>query len=246
VPTEEGQAFYREVERSFIGLKSLESAAKSIREFGTGRLRVAAAPSYSLGFLPRVLRQFLAEVPSATVSVHTNSSTSVEHWTASQFCDIGLASLVSDDTSVVVERLADMKAVCVLPPGHHLAAKARVFPADLQGESFVSVSPGDGKRQRIDQVFEDAQVARKLHVETQYGAAMCTMVGLGLGVSLVSPLVARDYLHTGLIVRPFVSDLTFPTYLLSSPHRPLSLLAKQFAALLKRLFAAEILDAQEG
>jgi DNA-binding transcriptional LysR family regulator len=72
------------------------------------------------------------------------------------------------------------------------------------------------------------------------------MVGLALGVSLVSPLVARDYLHTGVIVRPFVSDLTFPTYLLSSPHRPLSLLAEQFAALLKRLFAAEILDAQEG
>jgi DNA-binding transcriptional LysR family regulator len=246
VPTEEGQAFYREVERSFIGLKSLESAARSIREFGTGRLRVAAAPSYSLGFLPRVLRQFLVEAPSVTVSVHTNSSTSVEHWTASQFCDLGLVSLVSDDTSVVVERLGDMKAVCVLPPGHRLAAKERILPADLQGESFVSVSPGDGKRQRIDKIFEDAQVIRKLHVETQYGAAMCTMVGLGLGVSLVSPLVARDYLHTGLIVRPFVSDLTFPTYFLSSAHRPLSLLAEQFAALLKRLFAAEILDTQEG
>jgi DNA-binding transcriptional LysR family regulator len=116
VPTEEGQAFYREVERSFIGLQSLESAAKSIREFGTGRLRVAAAPSYSLGFLPRVLRQFLAQVPSATVSVHTNSSTSIEHWTASQFCDIGLASLVSDETSVVVERLPDMKACACCHP----------------------------------------------------------------------------------------------------------------------------------
>src|SRR5687767_4854446 len=76
LPTDEGQAFYREVERSFIGLKSLESAAQSIREFGTGRLRVAAAPSYSLGFLPRVLRQFLVEAPSANVSLHTNSSTS--------------------------------------------------------------------------------------------------------------------------------------------------------------------------
>ena len=44
------------------------------------------------------------------------------------------------------------------------------------------------------------------------------------------------------VVRPFVSDLTFPTFLLSSPHRPLSLLAKEFAALLKRMFAEEIPD----
>jgi DNA-binding transcriptional LysR family regulator len=240
VPTDEGQAFYREVERSFIGLKSLEAAAKNIREFGTGRLRVAAAPSYSLGFVPRVLRQFFALAPSATVFLHTSTSTLIEQWTASHFCDIGLTSLVSEDTSLVVERLGDMKAVCVLPPGHRLAAKARILLADLEGESFVSTSHGDGKRERIDKLFEDAKVTRKLHIETQYGAAMCNLVGQGLGVSLVSPLVARDYQHTGIVVRPFESDLTFPTFLLSSAHRPRSVLANEFAALLKRLFAAEI------
>ena len=48
IPTQEGQAFFQEVERAFVGLDSLKLSAKNIRNLGTGRLRVAAVPSNGL------------------------------------------------------------------------------------------------------------------------------------------------------------------------------------------------------
>lgn len=43
-PTQDGSRFFQEVEKTFIGLAGLESAAASIRSFSASRLSVAAMP----------------------------------------------------------------------------------------------------------------------------------------------------------------------------------------------------------
>ncbi|KTT04623.1 LysR family transcriptional regulator, partial [Pseudomonas oryzihabitans] len=55
-------------------------------------------------------------------------------------------------------------------------------------------------------------------------------VGLGLGVSIVSPLVALDYLHAGLEMRPFRPAIRFTSYLLLADHKPAGNLTLAFAA----------------
>ncbi|WP_240158071.1 MotA/TolQ/ExbB proton channel family protein, partial [Burkholderia sp. Tr-860] len=47
--TDAGTAFYREVDRSFVGLEKLGQAAREIRQFGSGRLRLVAAPTLAEG-----------------------------------------------------------------------------------------------------------------------------------------------------------------------------------------------------
>src|SRR4051812_40835381 len=58
LPTPAGLSFYREVERSFLGLENLAHAARDIRALGTGRLRIAAMPVVALGFIPRCIKRF--------------------------------------------------------------------------------------------------------------------------------------------------------------------------------------------
>jgi DNA-binding transcriptional LysR family regulator len=240
VPTEEGAAFYREVERTFIGLSDLAAAAGRIRNFGTGRLRIAAAPSLALGFLPRVMQRFTQDNPNVTISIHTNTSATVEHWTSSHFCDLGLAVEVSDSSRPEVEHLGDAAGVCIAPPGHRLASLKTVRPEDLRGQAFIALSHGDGIRPRIDAIFEQAGVERPMPHEIQYAAGICTMVGLGLGVSIVNPIVAHDYRHMGIVTRPFLPSIGFPAYLLWSPHRARGLLADQFAAMIRSTLAEEL------
>lgn len=240
IPTEEGRAFYREVERAFISLKDLSNVADSIRHVGSGRLRIAAAPSLALGFLPRVVQRFMQQCPNVSISIHTNTSATVEHWTASQFCDLGLVVALSDAASVGVERLSDANGVCILPPGHRLSRQKTIRATDLRGEPFIALSQGDGVRPQIDAVFERAGVERAMPLEIQYAAEVCAMVGLGLGISIVSPIVARDYLHMGIATRPFSPAITFPAYLLSPPHRPMGPLAEQFAEMVRTTLAEEL------
>lgn len=239
VPTDEGAAFYREVERAFIGLKDLSAAASSIRDIGNGRLRIAAAPSLALGFLPRVVQRFTRQCPNVAISIHTNTSATVEHWTASHFCDLGLAVAVSDDAAGV-EHLGDAAGVCIVPPGHRLASLDAVQAADLHGESFIALSHGDGIRPQIDALFERAGVERLMPIEVQYAAGVCAMVGLGLGVSILHPIVVRDYLHMGIVMRPFSPSISFPTYLLTPPQRPPGRLVEQFADVIRATLADEL------
>src|SRR3546814_11148768 len=90
---------------------------------------------------------------------------------------------------------------CILPPGHRLADRAYIEPADLAGEPFISLMHGDRTRRRVDRIFEDAGVERDLVVETQYAITHCNLVTLGVGCSIVNPATAIGFVSQGQIGR---------------------------------------------
>jgi DNA-binding transcriptional LysR family regulator len=236
LPTDEGAALFVDVERAFVGLQSLEHSAQNIRRGGTGQLRIAAVPSLSLTLLPRVIQRFRQENPEAAISIHTNDSPMVAHWAASQFCHVGLASYVGDDMpGVRTRKICDVPGVCVFPKGHRLSALAAVKPQDLYGEEFISLSLNDGSRTRVDRAFAGDKEHRKLNLETPYAATVCSLVALGLGVSIVSPMVAQEYLHMGIDTRPFAPQIRFSTYLLLPEDRPQSVLSQRFSVLIEEM-----------
>ncbi|GGJ79727.1 LysR substrate-binding domain-containing protein [Pseudomonas matsuisoli] len=243
MPTEEGKALFRDVERAFVGLKSLEESVQRIRQVGTGRLRIGAVPSMSLTILPRVVQRFRQLYPKVAVSVHTSDSATVAHWAASQFCDFGLVTYVGDETpGIVPELICDVPGVCILPPEHHLSAASVIRVEDLAGEEFISLLHSDGTRLRIDHFFQSVGVKRLLSLETHFAATICMMVGMGMGVSLVSPWVASEYRHTGIQVRPFSPDFRFSSYLLHPAHTAESTLSQRFTTVLESMMR----DAVEG
>ncbi|MEX3760189.1 LysR substrate-binding domain-containing protein [Paraburkholderia phenoliruptrix] len=235
IPTSEGEAFFREVERAFVGLQGLANAAAQIRNLGSGRLRIAAMPSAGMTLVPHAIKRFVELFPEVTVSLHVNTSATVNHWTASQFCDLGVAVYVSEASDCEVEQLSDVAAVCVMPASHRLAAKRSIKPEDLEGESFISLCHGDGTRALMDEVFLRAGVQRILAIEAQYTAMCCEMVRHGMGVTLAHPIVARDYAGPDIAIRPFVPATRFQTYLLFPPHRPRERLASAFVEVLRGL-----------
>jgi DNA-binding transcriptional LysR family regulator len=242
IPTDEAIAFMVEVERYYLGLKTLSETARNIKLFGSGRLRVATAPALGLGFISRAVKRFSEVCPGVTVSVRTNNSATLEQLIASQLCDVALAVYASGGNSnaVKVEKLADIRGVCALPPDHRLVDRPVIEASDLDGESFVSLSHHDGMRERVDSAFNDARVSRTLLVETEFFSTVCCMVISGMGVSVVNPLVAKDFVAQGLVLKPFFPSVPFPVYLLSPSHRPTSILAQRFLDVVRELLAEEV------
>lgn len=236
IPTQQGQALFQEVERAYVGLDSLKHSAKNIRNLGTGRLRVAAVPSTGMSVLPRVLKAFTDTRPELTVSLHVNSSPTVEQWVKSQFCDIGIVVHPGDVTGQQVELLAQTAAVCVLPSSHPLAERAQITFEDLEEQRFVSLCHGDGTRSMVDELFEHAGVERVMAVEAQYSAINCEMVALGMGITLAHPLVARDYAHRDIVIKPFRPDILFPTYVIWPTAQARTRLAEEFVDTLKAYY----------
>lgn len=232
-PTPEALAFYREVEKSFIGLERLERSAANISNLVTGTLRIAALPSLGLGFVPRVVARFKRSHPEVSIVLQTRSTNTVLDWTASTNFDFGLIGLKTDAPYLECEPFASPAGVCVVPSSHRLARKSHIGARDLEGEEFISLDPGDPNRAAVDEVFRRANVQRGLTVETPYAAAICALVKEGLGVSIVSSLAARDFVDQKIVAIPFSPAIRFATSLIWLKERPLSKLARSFIQELK-------------
>lgn len=214
VATKGGEAFFREVERAFVGLDSLAESARAIRQAGAGTLRVAAAGSISVSVIPLAIRLFSERYPAVRIIVDTSESSVIANRVATQHCDLGFVSYVSDKPGVVASLLHSESAVCILPASHHLAKKKRLGPQDLKGERFISLPSGSSSRRAIDAAFGEDE--RILVLETPFAATICRMVSEGLGLSLVNPITSRTMKLPGIEVVPFKPDIEFKSYLLRS------------------------------
>jgi DNA-binding transcriptional LysR family regulator len=230
VPTREGEVFFRDVERAFAGLRSLEQSAATLGRRGAGHLRVWAVPSLAMVLVPQAIRLFSTRYPDVTVSLQVAESNSVCQATASGHSDIGVASDVFNSPGIGYKIAHQATGVCIVPGRHRLArGTGTLKPADLAGEAFLSLSPQDAMRKTIDAIFEAEGDQRRLVYESHFAAAICQMVSLGLGVSIANSIVASDHKHLDMVVRRFSPEIVFPLYLVYQVGRPVSVLASAFS-----------------
>ena len=234
VPTPEAEALFREVQRSFVGLGQIQEAAAAIRELGSGGLRIAASAALSVGVLPAAIRLFRENHRDVAISVHTSDSGTVCKWVSEGFCDFGLASFVPDMPELAVELLHQESGLCIVPAGHRLASRRRVQARDLEGEPFISLARSDQARIKIDAAFVPDR--RKLTLETPYAVTICTMVGLGLGVSVVNPMVLRSLSLPGVKALPFSPAVDFRCHAVRAAHRLDQALAGEFIEGVRQVF----------
>ncbi|MGJ7485214.1 LysR substrate-binding domain-containing protein [Variovorax sp. LT2P21] len=239
--TLDGTRFYKEVEKTFVGLAGLESAAAGIRAFSAGRLTVAAMPRLAGGLLARVVAQFKTRHPDVMVSIQSGNAGAIHDWVSSGLCDLGLALLSEDSAGVQVEPVLAMNCVAVLPRGHRLARLKALGAEHFGGEPFISFSGGTALRNRIDLLFADAEVQRALVAEASLGASICAMVGAGLGISIVNPLAASEETGLGGIeVRPFLHPLPVTAALLYPQYHSRTRLVELFARYARQLILKEM------
>lgn len=212
LPTREGEAFAREVERTYAGLDHLRHAAAQIRELGTGPLRVACQPALAARLLPRAIRRLIAEAPGARVAVHVPGPDTIWAWAASGQCDIGLVRPRRGHAGVAEEPFLAVDAVCALPRGHRLAEKRRIGVRDLADEPLIAGAAG-AFQEAVEAAFAQAGLAPRFGLAAQYTAARCGLVAEGLGIAIVDPVPARALTGLPLVLRPFAPHLPIETVL---------------------------------
>lgn len=218
VATPEAQALLLEVDRVYVGMQTIGDAAEHIRAFGVGGLRIGVSPALSIALIPEAVEAFRAERPKVAVTMHIADSATICRWTAAGYCDFGLAAHVALPQEVRGELIHADRGVCIVHSDHALARKRKITPADLTGESFISMPPYDQARQAIDKLF--APEVRRIELETSHAAAACAMVSRGLGVSIVNPRLQRALSIPGVKAIPFEPAVYFKCFTVRAKQRP--------------------------
>lgn len=232
LPTREGEAFAREVERTWMGLDHLRDVARQIRETGAGPLRIACQPALAACLLPRAVRRLNDEHPGARVAVHLPSPDTIWSWVASGRCDLGLARPRTGFTGVTAELFLAVEAVCVLPRRHALARRRSVTVQDLAGEPLIAGMAGAFQAAVEERFAQEGLVPRFVHT-AQYTLARCALVAEGLGLAVVDPMAAAALGGLPIVFRPFRPALPIVTMLLHAAERPPERLAERLVALMK-------------
>lgn len=233
-PTVQGLRLFEEVQRSWYGLDRIVSAAESLREFRQGELSIVCLPVFSQSFLPPLLQPFLARYPQVNIQIVPQESPLLEEWLSAQRHDLGITETIHTPAGTERIPLLTLNEVCVLPQDHPLSAQTVLTPTDFQGENYISLSRTDSYRQLLDTLFNEHQVKRRMVVETHSAASICAMVKAGVGISVVNPLTALDYVNSGVVIRRFSINVPFTVSLIRPMHRPRSALVEAFTAHLQQ------------
>jgi DNA-binding transcriptional LysR family regulator len=235
LPTSDGQALFEEVQRSFAGLHRLTEAASRIKRLGSGKLRVGTIQSPSLSLVPRAIKCFSKEFPQVTLSIHSAHTSILTQFVREHSCDFAIVAYEEENGGVDSEILYTTDAVCILPLLHPLIKKEFITPKDLAGERFITFPRGELSREFLDRVFREADVEPLIAIETSYSSITCSLVVQGVGVAVVNPYIAREYLHAGLVARPFIPAPQHREVLIFPAGKPRGRLVERFVELLKSL-----------
>ena len=232
-PNAQALALYEEVQRSYVGLERVISVASRLKQFAQGQISVICLPVFSQILLPGVCARFLAEHAGVSVAITPQDSPFLEEWLAAQSYDLGLTEQDNAPAGTEQSLLLEVNEVCVLPDGHPLLSRAVLEVGDFAGQRFVSLAPNDPYRQIVDEMFRRHGIERELIVETHSAVSVCSMVRQGIGIGIVNPLTAWDYVGHGLQLRPLAMPIPFRVHVVRPLHRPGNLLVERFVAALR-------------
>ncbi|EKG35845.1 MULTISPECIES: LysR family transcriptional regulator [Pseudomonas] len=227
-PTAQALSLFEEVQRAYFGLGRILNAAASLREFEHGQLSIACLPVFSQSLLPRACQRFFAQFPKASMSITPQESPLLEEWLSAQRYDLGLTEAATAPPGTELVPLMVVDEVCVLPVGHPLLEKHTLEPKDFDSQPFVSLSNLDSYRQQIDEIFLQAQVERQMVLDTHSAASVCAMVREHVGLAIVNPLTALEFVGQGLEIRQFTASIPFTVSLVKPLYRPASPLVSLF------------------
>lgn len=233
-PTVQGLRLFEEVQRSWYGLDRIIDAAAGLRQFRQGELSVACLPVFSQSLLPRFCQPFLQRYPDVSMNIIPQESPLLEEWLSAQRYDFGLTETHSTPAGTDRLPLLTCNEVCVLPVDHRLAEKALLTPEDFAGENYISLSHTDSYRQLLDTIFHEHRVERRMVMETHSAASVCAMIKAGVGISVVNPLTALDYVDSGVLIKKFSVAVPFTVSLIRPRHRPASALVDAFISHLQQ------------
>lgn len=211
-PTAEAFALYGEVERRYAGLDSIREFALGLAAPSRAVIRVGSVVSFGIGYFAVVLARFRETHPTVQIALSIGASDLIRDQVVNHQLALGLVgSTVDVAASTEATTFSRSDAICALPAGHPLGKKRVIKLADLKGYPILSYDPSDMVRWGMDRVFDEGGLHGQVVATARYSVNLAAMVKENVGIGLLHPVAAYDFLDSSLILRPFKPSIPFHT-----------------------------------
>lgn len=237
IPTPEALYLVHEVKTVFDNISNITHAMKNVQTLSHWSLSIACLPGPSGYIVPNIISRYIEDKQGTKVSIQTLYSHEVREWVESHKHDIGLAERSQGFNNLSVDPI-DLDCVCALPISHPLTRLSQITVKDLDNVPMITLQPNNMTNQALRRLFSESSVRMDVRCETHVFMSALSMVECGMGVAIVDPAAAYTYAmqreqNSKIVFRPFFPKITFKMGVMYPKHNSVSVLTKQFGAMLK-------------
>jgi DNA-binding transcriptional LysR family regulator len=158
-----------------------------------GALRISGGMTVCLYVLPPLFTHLHRVHPQLDVRLTVaTTGQSVEAIRGGRV-DAGLLTLPVEESDLVTVPVMHEELLLITNPGHPLARRRRITPADLEDQPFVLFEPGSATRHVIDHFFASENIEPTVVMDTENVEIIKAMVKTGLGMGIVPyQAIARE------------------------------------------------------
>lgn len=240
VPTPEAQALHAEVEALWRGVERVNDVSRSLATPRSGTLTLGVSASFASFLVPRALALLADRFPGLQARMEILVAPILVDALLAQSTDIGVALLPNEHPNLVAVRSYECGFAFVAPPGHRLAKKRIVTPADLRDERVIGSAPDTPYGQALLRAYGREAASLKVHFQVRSATSACWQAQAGGGVAVIDSAAVAGRPFSGLAVRPFQSRERLPVALLRNRYRPASLVQEAFCEAFDAVWAREM------
>lgn len=206
-----------------------------------GTLRVASIYSIGLSEVSHLQEEFAEHYPSVQLQVEYMRPEKVYEAVLNDSADLGLVSYPQPNREIAAIHWRDEEMQVAVPPGHPFARRREVYPADLNGHSFVGFDEDLTIRRELDRFFKAQGVEVNLAMHFDNIHTIKEMVAQGAGISLLPARTMRAEIAQGRVVavKLHAPGLVRPVGVVHRRRKKLNRAAQAFVELLVEQTAAK-------
>lgn len=206
-----GEILFRHSRRLTAPMEAAVSEIELLRGVRAGSVRIAAAESVGLSFLPQLISDFGRRYPRLNLDVSITSSSEVIERLLEERVDIGFAFVAKPPRQVSLAFRRDVSIGVVMVPGHPLAGVANLTMAQCLEHPLAIGKPEISIREVIEPFLHASAAIIPPLVEVD---SIRMLVELALGghyASVMTPIGAQNEIANGSLVFRPLQDGGLPT-----------------------------------
>lgn len=215
--------------------EEFQQAIHGLKGEVAGVVRVASIYSIGLSEMSRLQEEFPRRYPAASLSVEYMRPEKIYEAVREDRVDLGMVSYPEASREVAAVAWREEQMQVAAPPGHRLASRSEVFPADLNGEDFIGFDEDLQIRRELDRFFRAHGVEVRVVMHFDNIHTIKEAVALGSGISILPERTMVEETAQGRLaaVKLNAPGLVRPVGIIHRKRKQLGRAAEAFMDLLR-------------
>ena len=197
--TSTGEILYTYAERIFNLTREADGVIEEIRGMKSGGIKISASHTLGAYYLPDIIELFQKKHPGVEMQMSVGYTQMVVESILTFKSDLGLIGQSVTNPNIVAIPLWEEELVLIVPPDHPFTRCPTVSISQLQDQPFIMSEKGSGVRSITDEILSGKGPSPRVIMELGENEAVKRGVASGLGIAIISAMVARRELETGML-----------------------------------------------